>query len=203
LGGTTHVCEKEMGSFYTNVTLRTADRARVRMHLAELGMTAYVSRPEEHALVVFERSAEEQDTGVPGDLAAALSGRLGCAALAVTNHDDDLLLCALYEDGRAVDEYNSSPDYFAETEGGGERGGDAAAMARAFGVAERAPQIGAILSVGADEDAGIVSETDRHQRLVETLGLPRCAVGTGYTYLEAGEYPSGYGPGDFQSVDRA
>lgn len=191
-----------MGSFYTNVTLRTADRGRVRTDLVARGLAAYVSRPENGALVVFERSAEEQDPAILDGIAAALSKRIGCAALAVMNHDDSVLLYSLFENGRRIDAYNSAPDYFDETEGG-ERGGDAESIARAFGVPDRAQQLAAILGAGADEDEGFVFEMDRHQQIVEALGLPSCAVATGYNYLEAGEYPPGYGPDDFERVGDA
>jgi hypothetical protein len=84
-------------------------------------------------------------------------------------------------------------------------GGDAERPASAFGIPGRASQIAAVLSlIGADSDEnGIAFETDRHEQLVEALGLPRSAVGAGYEYLSAGEYPVGYAAGDFERIGGA
>jgi hypothetical protein len=187
-----------MGSFYTNVTLRMADRSRVKLDLAARGLTGFISRPENGAVVVFERSAEEQDPAVLDQLAADLSSRFGCAALAVLNHDDSVLMYSLFEGGRRVDAYNSAPDYFDE-DADPDRGGQPERLAAAFGVPERAPQLAATLGVAESGDE-FVFEMERHEQLVEALALPRCAVGTGYNYLEAGEYPPGYAPEDFEHL---
>jgi hypothetical protein len=187
-----------MGSFYTNVTLRVADRSRVKLDVNSHGLTAFVSRPENGAVVVFERSAEEQDPAVLERLAGDLSGRLGCAALAVLNHDDSVLMYSLFEAGRRVDAYNSAPDYFDEG-ADLDRGGQPERLAQAFGVPERAPQLAAILGVPESAEE-FVFEMERHEQLVEALALPRCAIGAGYNYLEAGEYPPGYTSEDFEHI---
>ena len=189
-----------MGSFYTNVTVRVSDEQAVRQHLAGKGRHAFVSRAEGGALVVFERDSEDQDYAVLRDLAADLSSRFECAALAVMNHDDDVLLYTLYQRGQAVDDYDSAPDYFDESREPDDRGGDAGRLAEAFGVPSRAPQIEAVLGLEAGADDGVVFETDRHARLVDALGAPRCAVGAGYNYIDAEEFPPDYTAGDFARV---
>ena len=186
-----------MGSSYTNVTLRGPTRDAVLRDLAEHGLTAYVSAAERDAVVVYERGAEQEDPGMLFEFAAGLSERLGGAALAVMNHDDGVLLYLLFQSGTCVDAYNSTPDYFGEAADDEDRGGDAAVLAAAFGAADRAAPLAAALAAGTDE-GGFAFESDRHARIVELLALPRCAVGTGFTYLEAGEYPSGYGAPDFE-----
>jgi hypothetical protein len=178
-----------MGSFYTNITLRIADRSRVKLHLLARGLSAFLSRAENGTLVVYDRGAEEQDPAVLDRLAADLSSRFGGAALAILNQDDDVLTYSLFEAGRRTDEYNSAPDYFDQ---GAyvDRGGQPERLAQAFGVPERTAQLAAILGLSASED-DVVFEMDRHEQLVEALALPRCAIGTGYDYLETGEYPTG------------
>ena len=191
-----------MGTFYTNITLRETDGGQVKLDLATRGLTAFVSRSEHDALVVFERVAEEQDPVVLDDLAAVLSARFRCVALAVTNHDDSVLMYSLFERGQRVDDYNSAPDYFGELADDLDRGGDHERLARAFGVPDRASQLAVILQA-SEADEGFVFETDRHEQLVGVLGIPRCAVGAGYTYLAASEYPAGYGAEDFEHVGEA
>jgi hypothetical protein len=188
-----------VGSFYTNITLRVADRDRVRRHLVARGLSAFLSRPEAGSLVVFERSSESQDPDVVDEVAANLSDELRCSALAVTNHDDSVLVCVLFDGGRLIDEYNSAPEYFGEEVSYAAQGGDAERISLTLGVPDRAAQVAAVLAIQANEE-GLVFETDRHAQLVESLGLPKCAVGAGYEYLRAGEYPSGYGPDDFERV---
>ena len=188
-----------MGSFYTNVTLRTSDRQRVSQELAASGLSAFISRPENGALVVFERESDGEDPAVVHEVAATLSSRLGCPALACLNHDDSVLVYMLFANGELVDEYMSAPDYFDEEVDGGDRGGDADSLAEAFGVPQAVPRLATILSGDPGED-GLEFETERHARIVEALGLPRSAIGTGFNYLEAGEHPAGYAMDDFERV---
>lgn len=189
-----------MGSFYTNVTVRVADEQAVGQHLAGKGRSAFVSRAEGSALVVFERESEDQDYAVLCDVAADLSKNFKCVALAVMNHDDDVLLYTLYERGSAIDAYNSAPAYFDESQSTDDRGGDARRLAEAFNVPDQAPQIEAVLGLKAGADDGVVFETDRHSQLVDALSSPKCAVGTGYNYLDAEEYPGDYAPEDFTRI---
>jgi hypothetical protein len=188
-----------VGSFYTNITLRTKERARVRDELAAQGRTAYLSRVDGDAVVVFDRDCEEQDIAVLRTLAGGLSQRLACTALAVMNHDDDILLYTLFESGRMTDAYNSDPDYFGDGHDSDSSGGDAARLAAAFGRPDAAREIGGILSTSET----VVFETDRHAQLVAALHAPRSAVGTGFSYLEADEYPEDYTEADFDLIEAA
>jgi len=192
-----------MGSFYTNVTLRTTDSVSVRHELTKRRATAYVSRLDADALVVFERDSEDQDPVVLRKLSAALSSALSCAALAVTNHDDSVLLYALFQNGKLVDEYNSAPDYFDEGDKGKGRGGDATLLTATLGVPGEASRIREILALEGGTEDGVVFETDRHEQLVDALGLPHSAIATGYNYLEESEYPEGYDATDFERVGDA
>ena len=191
-----------MGSFYTNVTLRVSDDRPVIEYLTERRRNAFVSGPEKNALVVFDSESEAQDYVVLRNLATDLSKWFDCAALAVMNHDDDVLLYTLAHRGRIVDEYNSAPDYF-DAESSAKRGGDARQLARLFDASSQAGEIEALLAREAGDDDGFVFETERHALLVEALGLPECAVGTGYNYLEAEEYPEDYDAEDFTRVGSA
>src|SRR5947209_14769763 len=100
-----------MGNFYANVTLRTADADGAASILDELERTAFVTVVGD-ITVVYDEKCDEQDLEELERLAGALSKRLKCAALAVCNHDDDVLWYALVENGAAVDTYDSNPGYF-------------------------------------------------------------------------------------------
>jgi upstream activation factor subunit UAF30 len=174
-----------MGSFYTNVTLRHGAVDEVVRALEAAGRSAFVSPAVNGCCVVFDAAAEEQDAAELERLVKPLSKRLRCAAWAVLIHDDDLLYYVLFESGRMTDEYSSRPDYFE----GGTRppeGGAARALAAAFDAHARAGDVERILHRG---EYG--SETERHAELVEALGLPEAAIGSGYDYISEGELPPG------------
>src|SRR5437773_12290539 len=102
-----------MGSFYTNVTLRTTDRDAVRQHLSAAGRRAYISPPAAGAVVVFDRACEEQDPQELAVLTSLLTQRRACPALAAMTHDDAILWYGLYAGGALVDENSSAPEYIA------------------------------------------------------------------------------------------
>ncbi len=177
-----------MGSFYTNVTLRTTDRDAVRQHLSAARRRAYISPPVAGAVVVFDQACEDQDPKELNGLASLLSERCACPALAVMINDDDVLWYGLYEAGSLVDEYTSAPEYF---EGGGAppTGGDTARLCAAFARPDVEADLHGILHRTKDASDAYTFETERHSAVVEALGLPSAAVGTGYNYVEAGELP--------------
>lgn len=191
-----------MGSFYTNITLRTDRHDDVVAALKDQGREAFVSRPQNGCVVVYDRECEEQDIEVLRKLADTLSSKLRCPALAVLNHDDDVLMYSLHENGKLVDEYNSSPGYFESGPGEPPAGGDASRLARAFGVASTT-DVEDVLHTpnGAGSGEGYVFEAERHQELVEALGAPAIAVQAGFNYIEDGELPDDVDADTFTRVD--
>jgi hypothetical protein len=187
-----------MGSFYTNITLRTTQQNRVVDTLSAGGRTAFVSQPQNGCIVVYDSDTEDQDIDSLRELGDSLSVKLGCVALAVLIHDDDLLLYTLHESGKVVDEYASAS--FDETDAAPE-GGDSARLCRAFGASD-ATRVETILRTdrAGGSGGGYVFETERHEDLVNALGLPLFAVATGFHYLDEGELPEGATPGTFVSV---
>src|SRR5256885_10876113 len=93
------ICEGSdpMGSFYTNITLRTTQQFAVIDALKAQHRDAFVSRAENGCVVVCDRETEEQDIEELNSLASSLSGTFRCPALAVLNHDDDVLVCTLHD----------------------------------------------------------------------------------------------------------
>src|SRR5512145_1386274 len=103
-----------MGSFYTNIAVKTTDTDCVETVLRQARRAGLIAPPDHGCTVVFDEASEKQDIEVLQALAAHLSRACKCPALAVLNHDDDVLLYLLYEAGELVDEYNSAPSYFDE-----------------------------------------------------------------------------------------
>jgi hypothetical protein len=72
-----------MGTFYQNVTLRGAAPEAVVAVLAELGRTAFVTKPAGPITVVFDSEVDAMRSATAlQDLAGTLSVRLKCPALA-------------------------------------------------------------------------------------------------------------------------
>ncbi|MGH7677397.1 MAG: hypothetical protein ACRENU_02950 [Gemmatimonadaceae bacterium] len=190
-----------MGSFYTNITLRTDRHDDVIAALDELHRDAFVSQAQGGCVVVYDKESEDQDIEVLRKLAGSLSSKLRCAALAVLNHDDDLLMYSLHDNGRLVDEYSSSPGYFESGPAEAPEGGDASTLCRVFGVANTSGVEEVLhMANGGGSGEGFIFQSERHQALVEALGIPVIAVQTGYNYIEEGELPDEADAGMFTRV---
>jgi len=96
-----------MGNFYTNVTLRTTERQAVIEYMRAQGRPCFVSPILRGFTTIYDRLCEEQDVRDLETLAADLSSQFHCSALAVLNHDDDVLWIGLARDGEWVTTYNS------------------------------------------------------------------------------------------------
>lgn len=177
-----------MGSFYTNITLRGPTQHEVADYLIQADRIAYVSPTVKRITVVYDADSESQDTSVMGRLASELSNHFQCPSLAILNHDDDLLVYQLYEAGKLIDEYDSSPGYF-DGELSAPIDGDAKKLGQAFDVKHNIAQIESILRKPSYEEDGYLFATDRHRELAQALGIPSFAVGLGYEYIEARDIP--------------
>ena len=186
-----------MGTFCTNITLVGVDPSVVEPLLIEAGRPAYVGGWDGHT-VVFDEAGEAQD-GSHASLAADLSARLGCVAVAALNHDDDILYLQVFEAGTVRGEYHSQPEAFAEdpdAPGGDERwllGLDPAALVALVGRGD--PDRVAAIAAGDAVFAG-----DVHHALLTELGLPLAACGFGYRYLSNGDAPDDAAAGALHEV---
>ncbi len=176
-----------MGNFYTNFTVRGPAQEQVVSALRAKQRRAFVSPPFNNMVVISDAECDEQKTEVINQLGRDLSATLNCPVLAFLNHDDDILCYWLFQSGELLDDYNSAPGYFEASEPSGPAGGDATKLCRTFASVAPPEKVEAILRKGALEEGGFVFEVDRHQALVEALGLPECSVGLGYRYLQQGQ----------------
>jgi hypothetical protein len=188
-----------MGNFYANITLRTTEAGAVAQTLGYLRRRALVAPVRSGSTVVYDEAIETEGPEELARLAGELSRRHACAALAVYIADDDVLWYALHRAGRLHHDYDSNPGY----DSGARvppKGGDARALAEAFGLPGRAGELEQVLRAPSGED-GYVFEHERHAELVRLLELPDIAVATGYEYIEEGELPEGLEESDLRRVE--
>jgi hypothetical protein len=115
----------------------------------------------------------------------------------ILNHDDDILWYQLFENGKLIDEYDSTPGYFDKSAGpSSPSGGNARALCHAF-QSENVDEVERILKTSSFVDEGYVFALDRHEDLVKALGLPTFTIGYGFNEIFSGEIPEGYDKDQF------
>jgi len=149
------------------------------------GRTCFVSPISRGFTTIYDRLCEEQDVNDLETLAADLSSRFHCAALAVLNHDDDVLWIGLAREGEWVTTYNS----------GQISSGSAWRLALEFRVLALLPAVWFLMRWPI-----VLFEIWRHGAMVSALGIPNFTVGFGYNYLSRGERPSSANADQFESV---
>ena len=190
-----------MGNWYTNVSVQGAQQSDVVALLEELGRRAYVTPETSGWVVVYDQQTDEFDLGILESLALTLSMRLSCTALASCNADDDVLWLALYENGVLSTRYTSSRKSFEDGNEFPELKETAAVLVRVFQKPERKREVLrllrkshgflALLSIYFKTRFAYAVEVHRHLDLTNLLGMPRAAVGLGYTYVNKGDTPEG------------
>jgi hypothetical protein len=180
-----------LGNFYTNITVKGPEQERVADVLRTMGRGAVVSPTVKRLTIIYDADSESQDGAIYA-VAQDVSKRLGCVALAVTNHDDSVLYFQLFRNGKLIDQYNSSPNYFDNSPPAPPAGGDAALLCRVLGRRDGRDIVGEILRfdpLSHTDNQRYVFEVDRHSDLVKALGLSPFAVGTGYNSFAKDELP--------------
>ncbi|MEJ2592789.1 MAG: hypothetical protein P8178_15595 [Candidatus Thiodiazotropha sp.] len=173
-----------MGNFYVNYIAQSSDTAKVARALA--GRRAFVTSVPEQPVVVFDQTADSQDQREIKELGRHLSAAIGRPVLAILNHDDDILWYCLFVDGQCEDEYDSCPDYFkAAGKPRGPTGGQAAKLCQEFGTTN-AEKVEEIL-----RSNDYVFACDRHEDLLNALGLPGFGVAVSFGDISQGELPPG------------
>lgn len=191
-----------MGSFYTNFTVRSDDRERVAQSLRKMGCVAYFAAGGRDT-VVYDRECDDQIVESIVNVGTTLSHDLDATALAILNHDDDILCYWLFRSGQLIDEYNSCPSYFDEDdfdESLTPSEFDAAQLCAQFGCPQSVDRVSEILKKSVLDEGGYVFASERHHALAKALGLPDCSVGFGYSYIENGQLPSGLSDGDLTRI---
>jgi hypothetical protein len=173
-----------MGTFFTNLHIRSADHLAVAGALRLAGaLPAYVTEAADGWVSAYPQATEEQDVDLLERMAEAVSGALEAAVLAFLVHDSDVFIYLLSEDGATVDRYNSRPNYFGGDPSPPE-GGEAARLVPLARPGTRTRQIEEILS---NPDAEMFAE-DLVRRLAALLAIPAERAAIGYAGLTEGDF---------------
>ena len=188
-----------MGNFYVNFSVRSTDTDKIATALEEDEQLCLITPPSNGYSVIFDRESDGQDPESIAAVGQVLSASVGAVVFAVLNHDDDILCCWLFENGKLSDYYNSAPHYFGDEPLSADEINakltDPQHLCTALGVPDA---IDAVRRILGRKD--YLSETDRHAALVEALQLPLWSVGFGFRHIERGELPSGLKLSDLRRV---
>lgn len=141
---------------------------------------------------MFDAASEAQDGSI-SECAGLLTRALECDGLAITNHDDSVLLLQAFQSGRQVDEYSSCPNYFSDSDPEPPQGGDAVLLCRMFQVPDAAEALEEVLrhdALADDADDRFIFESDRFAEIARLLRIPGFALG-GHDGIAAGDLPDG------------
>ena len=169
-----------MGAHFGSIHVRLDDATAVRTALEGLASThqkKFLLGPAIKGWVAIF----PEDHGQDFDLSAALAQQISAPILHCFVYDDDVFRYQYYEDGKAVDAYNSCPDYFggddSESE---ERGGNAALLKSILPDAAKREELAQLL-----KEEGYTFEGERLEKFATLLGLPNAV--SSYEYLQDGE----------------
>jgi hypothetical protein len=184
--------ELVVGNFYTNLTVRGPDQATVTTAAENLRLRAFVSPTYTGLTVICEKESDTQDSEIWHRVAKTVSQKLNCSALAVLNHDDDILMYALYSSGKLADEYNSYPSYWDETdEPPKPTGGDTQILCDLFGMPGDTAEVARVLRNGNEDHEEFLFAMDRHAALLKALAWPVVPFQQGFDYLTQDGLPTG------------
>src|SRR5438105_3377682 len=165
--------EHSMGLFCVNLHFRTTDDKALSEALNRRGVTRYRVVPAKSGWTsLYEEQASGQDDRRIRDLASGLSEDLHVAAIAFLVHDSDIACYWLFDKGQLLDEYNSDPDYFGDSDGPpSPSGGRPDVLLRYCRPGVRQDELAAIL---AEETVQATAFAERLiERLAKALGIDR------------------------------
>ncbi|HQO66056.1 MAG TPA: hypothetical protein PLI66_04925 [Spirochaetales bacterium] len=141
----------------------------------------------------FSEEEESFDDDEIAELGWALSKRTFGFVWAVACADDDALAYQLFRAGKLTDRYEAGSDFEVQ-------GGNAQALAEAFGCPENVAALDAVLRRPGLGDGSYTFASERHSDIAVALQLPADWVCLGYTYLSEGDLPEGLAKADLLHV---
>ena len=96
-----------MGNSYTNITLLGPEHNDVLLELKKIGRQAYISPTADGKTIVYDKESDELDIDILNSLAADLSRRFDCVALAALVFVDYVLYLKLFENSKQTVNYIS------------------------------------------------------------------------------------------------
>ena len=125
-------------------------------------------------------------------LALTISTHLECPALAVLNHDDDVLWYQLFDAGKLLDAYISASEWWEDPSEPAPQG-NPEIICKFVGAPGDAARVKKVLgrSTGV---LGYLFPIRRHEDLLAALVQPPFAAGLGFTYASKGDFTAGLTP---------
>jgi hypothetical protein len=165
--------EHSMGLFCANFHFRTSDDGALSEALSRRGITRYRVVPAKSGWTsLYEERASEQDEKRIRELGSGLSEDLHVAAIAFLVHDSDIACYWLFDNGQLLDEYNSDPDYFGDSDGPKRPSGGRPDVLLRY--CRPGVQRGELAAVLAEETAQATTFAEHLiQRLAKALGIDR------------------------------
>jgi hypothetical protein len=191
-----------MGLFCVSFHFRTTDDGALAEALKRRGVTRYRIVPAKGGWTsLYEEQASEQDDRRIRNLAGGLSEDLHVAAVAFLVHDSDIACYWLFDKGELLDEYNSDPDYFGDSDGPpSPSGGRPDILVRYCRKGVRQDDLAAIL---AEKNVRATTFAERLiERLARALGIDRGLAIADYRDAASDDGPHGTdGPDDDDDDD--
>jgi hypothetical protein len=172
-----------MGNFYTNIVVQGAKAPQAISALESEGRRAFVAVVDQSTFV-YDELCDEQDPEELRKLAKVLSRTCDAPALAALNHDDDVLWLALARNGNVVNVYDSFPEFSSGGFPGAPSVDHLDALCDAFNASSNRVEIETLLRAPR---ADVTFEVQRHERLLELLGIDAPAGLMGFRYVSEGE----------------
>jgi hypothetical protein len=176
-----------MGSFYVSVCVSDLSATQLEQWLEQQPFASYFGPTEDNWTCLVSEPLDKQDQKVIDAFGFILTGGAQRKAVAVLNHDDDILTVDVYEDGQRSGSYNSCPGYF-KRDPSPEDLKPRLASPEAF--ARMRPLLESDQIVRALTDTATTDPWDIHSALVSLLGLPHYSIGMGFRYVARGESPA-------------
>lgn len=146
--------------------------------------------------LIADKEFESHDEQRIKSISIEISRGLGCAAVLVTEYDDDILSYLLIEAGSVTDNYNSDPDYFdfagQQNPPRGPQGGNAERLCSALNCSAAVAEVEGVLHAREVE----LSAPKRHSELAKALHIPTFSVGFDYSAARTGELPEALNESD-------
>ena len=168
-----------MGNFYASVAVGRVDNDQLFTTLSQVPDRGVIANAQDGWTVFSSELLETQDERIMDQYGEALS-RGGAPVLGIINHDDDILMVFLYQNGVRAGFANTDPGALSGTDSPPiiQGGDEFAALREGVSVNE----IQSLLT------KNYIFAVDAHLALVDLLGLPRDSVGFGYSYFSRGEF---------------
>lgn len=174
-----------MGNSYTNITLLGPEHEDVVSEPRKMSRRAYITPTTNGKTIVYEKQSDELDIDVLNYVAADLSSRLGCVALAALVWDDDALYLQLFERSAQTVNYISR---------GGTRAG-AWILCCSFKRKVVFPLLWIVMLIPF-----MLFEFWRHCIIAKLLEIPVWVVATGYLNIQNGEFPPHLAEEDLEHI---